>query len=203
MVKRSLTGGTGDVNPQILTMPTVNGTSLGGVSWFSVTQALPFNRLPIAKGKSWVMEVLKVWFVHDLSSLLPPLTTSAGYLIQKLLLYPGGPLGSVVASSSPTPAAVSMANPNVIAGSGVSVNGMNPVATSNYAMFCQKINEVDLTDGDGHGVLVATDTISLTLAQEITAAGGTVPSCQCKILYRVKAVSLQEYIGIVQAQSSS
>ena len=58
----------------------------------------------------------------------------------------------------------------------------------------------DLTDGAGHGILVATDSIFLT---------GYVPSnwytngtntVFVKLLYRWKDVSLAEYIGIVQSQ---
>jgi len=62
--------------------------------------------------------------------------------------------------------------------------------------------QIDLTDGAGHGMLVATDNLYLT----IFAASATVPftgAVTCKCMYRFKKVSLQEYIGIVQSQQTA
>jgi hypothetical protein len=56
----------------------------------------------------------------------------------------------------------------------------------------------DLTDGAGHGFLVATDQIYAQIASTNT---GAAQSCDVKIMYRWKNVGLQEYIGIVQGQS--
>lgn len=67
----------------------------------------------------------------------------------------------------------------------------------------------DLTDGAGHGVLVATDNIWLSiLATAATADAGenavlNVASSNCDLFYRFKEVTLQEYIGIVQSQQSN
>jgi hypothetical protein len=55
----------------------------------------------------------------------------------------------------------------------------------------------DLTDGAGHGLLLATDQLYLT----ISSFNFTNPNyVSCKILFRYKTVSLTEYIGIVQSQ---
>jgi hypothetical protein len=55
----------------------------------------------------------------------------------------------------------------------------------------------ELTDGAGHGLLLATDTIYLAMysANKVTADNYVV-----KLAYRWKEVSLVEYIGIVQSQ---
>jgi len=58
--------------------------------------------------------------------------------------------------------------------------------------------EQDLTDGDGHGILVATDNIFAQINSVTTSLTNV---CDIKIMYRWKNVSLQEYIGIVQSQS--
>lgn len=57
--------------------------------------------------------------------------------------------------------------------------------------------EIDLTDEAGHGVLVATDKIYLTVSSEST---GDTNDVACRILYRYKTVGITEYVGIVQSQ---
>jgi len=59
---------------------------------------------------------------------------------------------------------------------------------------------VDLTDGAGHGLLVATDTIFIGTIQTSAAVPITGGSVAWRIMYRWKNVTLQEYIGIVQSQ---
>lgn len=56
----------------------------------------------------------------------------------------------------------------------------------------------DLTDGAGHGVLVATDAIYLQIFT--TGVANTSETGRFRMLYRFKNVSLAEYIGIVQSQ---
>lgn len=57
--------------------------------------------------------------------------------------------------------------------------------------------EDDLTDGAGHGVLIATDSIYCNLQSVVT---GILNDVVVKIGYRWKEVALVEYIGIVQSQ---
>lgn len=56
----------------------------------------------------------------------------------------------------------------------------------------------DLTDGAGHGILIATDALYLN----ITFTGAVTVNFQTylKLFYRLKAVGVEEYIGIVQSQ---
>lgn len=57
----------------------------------------------------------------------------------------------------------------------------------------------DLTDGAGHGIIVATDNIYVTL---FSAGTGVAAEVDVKIMYRFKNVALAEYIGVVQSQQS-
>lgn len=59
--------------------------------------------------------------------------------------------------------------------------------------------EFDLTDGAGHGILVAVDKFYAQIHSTYVAWGGT-GGIDFKFLYRFKKVSLAEYVGIVQSQ---
>lgn len=89
--------------------------------------------------------------------------------------------------------------------------GTTPVFLDNVACFsfldCKgnsdagaspthQVLEQDLTDGSGHGVLVASD--KLWIQYDANAAAGTVVAFE--ILYRFKTVGMREYVGIVQSQ---
>src|SRR3546814_5469238 len=63
-----------------------------------------------------------------------------------------------------------------------------------------RVNEFDLTDGSGRGILVATGSLYLNLN---TVNTGRINYVHAKIIYRLKNVTLQEYVGIVQSQQRS
>lgn len=65
--------------------------------------------------------------------------------------------------------------------------------------FEQEPYHHDLTDGAGHGILIATDQIFVQMKSQAT---GTANSAYIKLCYRWKNVGLSEYIGIVQSQQS-
>jgi hypothetical protein len=87
------------------------------------------------------------------------------------------------------------------------LNG-SPVVSEIYEFSTdnEAIDIHDLTDGAGHGILVATDNIWLTGQLIVAAPGGISVIASgvvfCDIFYRFKKVTLQEYIGIVQSQQS-
>jgi hypothetical protein len=59
------------------------------------------------------------------------------------------------------------------------------------------VQVMDLTDGAGHGILIATDSIFIAVSE----VGYTGPNTiGVKIMYRLVEVGLQEYIGLVQSQ---
>ena len=70
-------------------------------------------------------------------------------------------------------------------------------AGGTYALQDNNPVEIDMTDGMGHGVLVATDNLFLQASSANLDAAGV---GRIRILYRWKNVSIIEYVGIVQSQ---
>jgi len=56
---------------------------------------------------------------------------------------------------------------------------------------------IDMTDGDGNGILIATDRIFIVGGN---LSGTVAATYVCNILYRMVEVGIQEYVGIVQSQ---
>lgn len=169
---KELTGGTGDVNPQILnlvvTQSAADTTTTGEAP-------LPIPRgYSSKKGKAIVFEILRVVYVF---ADFTPLAANA----------------FLSATLSTTGASIATEDPEVFSVS--SIDGIFATAVG-FQFFARKHEDV-LHDGAGHGFLVATDNVFLSLRSLATAVANTVVA---KIYYRFKEVSLQEYIGIVQGQ---
>lgn len=168
----SLTGGTGDVNPQWLKIrlaETVADTTI------SVQQTIPVQRLQDRSGKSQVMEILRVYFMFEN---LPEVDSAQNI---------------VLTTKNFGTTNVVLNDPSIIA---FSNNGVRLTTSGQY--YAQQPYMIDVTDGAGHGLLVATDSIFM---QVNSATTGATVTCNAHILYRWKNVSLAEYIGIVQSQS--
>lgn len=133
-------------------------------------------------GRVTVVEVLKVFFDSDTIFNLPAEGQTLSWVTDSFLstrgLPPNGKSDSSIVAYMQTTKNVSSLDP--------SNSVVHPYV-------------VDVTDGDGHGLLVATDQIVLTLA-----VGGVAPSSPmtltCRILYRFKDIGIEEYVGIVQSQ---
>lgn len=175
-----LTGGTGDVNPQWLT---IRSNAVLGTSFTTTAVPTPINKFPEGSGRVVIMEILKCFF------------------------YPGQLIGAnsddnlqmylTTKNFSTTVPSLAQAEPSIIAAIVYSLGASASGATN----LIQPIT-VDLTDGAGHGMLVATDNIYLGQIQSAAAEPFNATVTSVKILYRFKKVSLQEYIGIVQSQQS-
>jgi hypothetical protein len=130
-----------------------------------------------------VMEVLKVYF--DFTSLTDGADATLRFYLSTRSPIAGAP--SLGGDSS------------IFAGLGwisrVSING-----DGRGLMAMPTTQVLDLTDGAGHGLLIATDNIFMTVYSSNT---GNANEVGCKILYRWKNVSVEEYIGIVQSQTQS
>lgn len=186
MSKRSrgsgtLTGGTGDVNPQWF------NTGLGAINgtYQDVATVLPRERLPYG-GKSQVMEVLKVEFSPSGASVL---NATAGT--------------NSAARTYVTTTTFGTTEPTSAQNSGKVLAKWRVELPSTGAGATNEVYEgpfvVDCTDGAGHGMLIATDSIFVGSIQ----TGATSPingSINVRLMYRWKNVGLQEYIGIVQSQ---
>lgn len=169
---KELTGGTGDVNPQVLNL-VVTQSAADTATTGEAPLPVPRGFSP-KKGKALVLEVLRV-----------------NYSIANLVT-PGGNV-SVSATLSTTSAAVAETDPEVF--SIFSVDGL--FATAVGFSYFDRVKIDNLHDGAGHGFLVATDNLFLTVSSSNTSAANRVVA---KIFYRFKEVTLAEYVGIVQGQ---
>lgn len=179
MPKRSrdlLTGGTGDVNPQWfkmkLTQITVDFSTTG-------TFPLPVQRLPNS-GRAQVMEILKIYMIWTNG-----VRTVNGFT------------RSIQVSTSPSGLTAST---STILTDGRTIFYFKHDLPSNALDWnTEAPNKLyDVTDGAGHGILVATDSLSMMLTSSNT---GSINEVGIWLLYRWKDVSLPEYVGIVQSQS--
>lgn len=171
-----LTGGSRDVNPQTLVLTTTQG---GNDTSTIVQTGLPIPRLPIKRGRSLVIEILRMKMFQTNT------TTTAN--------------GAIYLFSLTT-------NPNLLANSTLAIEDPRAIAlwwrqvnsqTAVGFAWAQTEKEIDLTDSAGHGILVATDNLFFAVYSATTGVANT---GVCRIEYRFKDVSLEEYIGIVQSQ---
>lgn len=176
----TLTGGTGDVSPQWMTF---SATQSAADTTTSVQQAIPVQRLQSA-GKAQVMEVLKV--VIDTTAL--PVIGNVAEVLRSISVF--------VSTTNFGATATTWAEPRVFAASLKNTRGAF-TAGGTYGYAFSSMDSQDLTDGAGHGILVATDNIFL---QVQSVATGVANVARCKILYRWKNVPMVEYVGIVQSQ---
>lgn len=188
MAKRNsggqLTGGTGDVNPQFLsgkiTLSAANTAT-------EVTLGTPIVRVgPQTGGQAIIMELLKI-FVD-----LPAIDTDAAAATARQRI-----ISFSTTSSGTTAAVTTLDNPrNIMTITNDLRNAFTAAGTGTLANTIDPV-EVDLTDGAGHGVLIATDNLFIAANTTGQTAASTFGF---KLLYRFKKVALVEYIGIVQSQ---
>lgn len=176
----ALTGGSGDVNPQWLVLGSV--TQLLSNSFIEEPFNIPVQRLAQRKGKSLVMEILQLQW-----SMPPPDTNNAA----------GGSNIAVRAQLATAPTgSIDPGNPRVL---GYSTQNYRGAFTAGGTFQTIQINPyvVDMTDGAGHGILVGTDTLYISMNTNGFANPAFI---NLRIMYRWKEVGLEEYIGIVQSQ---
>lgn len=179
-----LTGGTRDVNPQFLSGRIATAVANTAVE---LTLGTPIVRVGQDNAShATIMEILKIFV--DL-----PTTDN-----ETAAPNPHGSTFSIsTTSSGATPAIVTLDNPRGLAFAQHVVRNAFTAAGSALLDIVNDTVEIDLTDGAGHGVLVATDNL---FVQFTTVGFNAVNAAAFKILYRFKRVSLVEYIGIVQSQ---
>lgn len=204
MAKRSkdtLTGGTGDVNPQYACIALVTPAVPGGGGTVVATVPIVLPVLPNLGGTqdtAQVVEILKVFW--DLGN-MPGLANGSNYCqVSGRLAFNANTAGS---TSTTQVGISSIGNPLMIDEvSSVQQYLITLPAGQSSAAVSQEFHnlESDLTDGAGHGILVAVPTIWFGLAA-FGGPAGYVAGGACRVLYRLKRVKLIEYIGIVQQQS--
>lgn len=169
-MSRGLTGGTGDVNPQWYKF---SCTQSAADTTTTTAIPLPVPKLPSSK-KPTVVEVLKVYWDNQVNvetdNFIQAILSTKNYGTTVPSITDGGIIDQIYQAIK--------------------------ITTSGQIISIAPVIH-DLTDGAGHGMLVATDNIYL---QVNSAATSQAIPVVCWILYRMKEITLAEYIGIVQSQ---
>lgn len=170
---KELTGGTGDVNPQLLHVRvTQQTTDLNTILQIPI----PLQRISSRGTRSLVFELLQISF--DFGTLTPDADSTI----------------FAVVSTDPQ----ALENSGRVLGSQRYYNMFHGSPTTGV-LNTWGIKTTNLNDGAGHGVLVAVDNLFMRVDSANT---GGINVVDFRLLYRQKEVSLQEYIGIVQSQQS-
>jgi len=171
----TLTGGTKDVNPQ-----TLGGkvTESAANTFTEVEISVPVLRVTVTPNRAQVIEVLKVEFQY------------LGELFN--LLAEQCQMSLTTRSVSST---AQMDNSNLLA---MWSQGLAILTTGGGIMPLTHM--VDLTDGDGHGLIVANPSIFFSIKCTGLGAAST---GRMRIIYRFKNVGLQEFIGLAIQQATS
>jgi len=189
-----LTGGTGDVNPQMFRFPLIERSAGSGSQSTEVTVPTPlpgFNA--VATNKAVVMEVLRVYFSAEYAF---NAGTNHNVQQQTMAFLAGGaaPSGAYVRAA--------LASPRVVAVHQWRKDTRASAAAGEGSSAADATWSFDLTDGAGHGFLVAAPNVTFEWR---LAANGSATLAEsfysCAFLYRFKEVALSEYIGILNSQN--
>lgn len=179
----TLTGGTGDIKPQVFTIET--GVA-GAVDDYVVgTFVLPVPRFGTMKTKATIFEILSIDYYMAIRNNNDNAVVEMCYLTTSTNRTSGETcnLGAIVLDVS-LPATIAP----VVRTSTLSTNGATSFTFPTH---------VDMTDGAGNGILIATDRIIIVGGGVgNTLAGNYI----AKIKYRMVNVGIAEYVGIVQSQ---
>lgn len=209
----TLTGGTGDVNPQILSFMDEHALANSAGSQ-SMVRTFPnpmwdLNRSISlqscgAKAKAYVMEVLKVGLISDIPNLSSVTASAITVIVNSSLSYDNAPAPDLPTGSGYVQTyewlldlvrGVPQNNTNVIASGGsATFAATNPTgAPSSGAGLWEW---TDLTDDAGHGVLIGAPVFNLRHFVRYSATpgytGSTIAGVQ--IHYRVKAIAYDEWV---------
>jgi len=177
-----LTGGTKDVNPQLLS----DSAAQSAADVSTTTQVvLPIQRIAAnAPNMAVILEVLKVFVdFPDLAAI-----GAAAETVDSMNVNFSTRNFGATATQFQDPAIFARFSMNRLGAF---------TAAGTYAYLQNEMRVMDLTDGAGHGILVATDSMFVQVNSGGTGNANTV---RFKLLYRWKRVALTEYIGIVQSQ---
>ena len=179
----SVTGGTGDIKPQILTVQTIAAAAGDD---YSVSQVnLPVPRFGTMKTKATVFEILSLRYYPIVADIADVTNTKAAYFATQALRTQNETCTLLTLASDITDPAVFGF---VLTSKSISTNG----GTVDFYPL-----EIDMTDQNGNGFVVAADRIFFHVGDvNGTTAGGST----CKITYRLVNIGITEYVGIVQSQ---
>lgn len=178
-----VSGGTGDVSPQLMsainTMPSANTAN-------EIRIPLPISRFTVKNTtRVVVLEVLKVYWN------LP--RVDANNAVGGDNIVSTGQLSTVAGLG------IALNDPRTLVYADKQDRGSFTAGGTYQSVQVDPVI-VDMTDGAGHGVLIGVDSLFFTVS---TLGFSAAANFGVKLLYRFKEVGLQEYIGIVQQQSSA
>lgn len=193
-----LTGGTGDVNPQTYVLQTtpiiVPGATTAPIPG-AQSFPLPIPRYPAGNGRSIVFEVLEVeWFMPNF---LP--NSTSGFSTVLFAALTTDPLAPGVDNNTDPLFTNFFGNPRHISIFGSQKTTLLTTSGAFESESFVRFSD-DLTDEAGHGILVATDNIQLHTLAQVQGPDSITTQVTARVSYRLKEVSLTEYIGIVQSQ---
>ncbi len=179
----SVTGGTGDIKPQYLTL----NTGVTAVDDYTVNQvALPVPRFGTMKTMATIMELLSVdWYINivDAGDIAK---ADWAYFTTSTTRQDGE-------TSTLATAATDVEDPQTFGFVLVSKEQATAVGI-NTQIFP---THIDFTDQNGNGILVATDRLFVVGGNVAGTAAGNYTA---KLKYRQVNVGITEYVGIVQSQ---
>lgn len=174
--KDQLTGGSADVNPQVLTLTiTMSAANTPTV----VARNLPIPRLPTREGRNLVIELLSVEYFR----VAEQVTNGADNISLAILTTNPSAFASF---------ALALQDPRVLSAAFTGIYAAAATTIDYHKYFYD-----DLTDQAGHGILLASDTLYFAA---YSSGKAIADAYVCKVNYRWKDVSLVEYIGIVQSE---
>lgn len=183
----SVTGGTGDIKPQNLTVTTGVAGAIDDYVFASI--ALPVPRFGGSKNKATIFEFLWVdWYIgtEDLADI-------TGGVAQYWAWLSTAPTRAGGETSTLSSLGADLTDPRAFA---PSLWGRSLVTSGAWTVGFPR--RVDMTDSNGNGFLVATDRLVITCG----SVSGALPiSATAKIAYRLVDVGIEEYVGIVQSQT--
>lgn len=177
-----LTGGTGDVNPQWFGFVVLQSAA----DVFTEAQVpVPINPSMGARAnRAIIIEILRVQFIWSLDTTQSPASPQRHTAYLRTALASGGASNSAIQIDPQTVATDQWIT--IQAGAGATVVGKD-------ASVIQ-----DLTDGAGHGLVIASQNLVLGISTINTLIANRVT---VRILYRYKEVGLTEFITLAQFQS--
>jgi len=184
---KSLTGGSGDVKPQMLARGITQATANTS---FSLQIQLPVPRIVPQGGTNQVatiVEVLKVWFWYNATN--DQQFQAWSWLSTTSLRGSGLTTITLAAEMLNT-----FADPAIIA---VWSNNSKVTTSGGVNNFYPQM--IDLTDGAGNGILVATDSLFFECNTDNSAQ---IDPFGFRMLYRTYEAGILEYVGIAQSQNS-
>lgn len=178
-----LTGGTGDVSPQWLKSIAVQS---GNDTTTTSTVTLPVTRIP-QSGVATIIEVLRVKWIPAIGDVFP---TAAANTAKSM--------SCTISTKNFGTTAPGLSEGSIIDNYSAELAGAF-TAAGTYGVYASGTEEHDLSDGAGHGLLIATDQMFFQIASANT---GVAVAAAVWLLYRFKSVSIEEYVGIVQSQQT-